>query len=479
MIADFLHILSQDQIARLHEAALALLQKTGFVIKNRETLDLLQAYGAEITPDRYLARFPVRMVNELIGKAPSLYSLAGRTPDYDLELNLTSSLTRPIAGCNKIFDLKSQRRRDPDTQDMVDAARLVDALPNFNCNAAFIYGVEEPASVRAIHYLMILLENTQKHICMSPYGPRDVDYMIEMAIAVRGSREALAKRPIFNVITSPVSPLVFSEHFSAAITQAARACVPIMMGSTPIAGGTGPVTLAGLVALMHAENLAGLMIAQAANPGCPVYFGPRPTTMDMKSGASLWGPIEWGIASSAAVQVARWCGIPSDFMGFGSESKLLDQQSGIERSMLGVIAFLTSPSLISGGGYIDTINTGSLEQLAIDDEIFAMARRLVRGVEVDADHLALDLIDQVGHGNTFLGEEHTRQYFRKEHFLPKLADRLTYGVWEDRGAKDMAQRAREHVDKTLATYQVPPLSTDVINELKSVYSSAKREYLKG
>jgi trimethylamine--corrinoid protein Co-methyltransferase len=478
MIADYLHILSQDQISRLHESALELLQKTGFIIKNREARELLQSYGAMVSEEKQSVCFPGHMVNNLIGKAPSFYSLAGRTPDYDLDLNLTSSLTRPIAGCNKIFDWKSQRRRDPSTKDMVDAAKLVDALPNFNCNAAFIYGTDEPAPVRAIHYLMVLLENTQKHICMSPYGPRDVDFMIEMGIAIRGSKEALAKRPIFNVITSPVSPLVFSEHFSAAIMQAARAGVPIMMGSTPIAGGTGPVTLAGMVALMHAENLAGLMIAQVAHPGCPIYFGPRPTTMDMKSGASLWGPIEWGIASSAAVQVARWCGIPTDFMGVGSDSKLPDQQSGIERSMLAVVAFLTAPSLISGGGYIDTINTGSLEQLAIDDEVFAMARRLVSGIVVDSDHLALDVIDRVGHGNTFLGEEHTRQYFRKEHFIPKLADRQTYGVWEERGAKNMAKRAREQVENTLASHRVPPLSEDIVKELQSIFASAKREYLK-
>lgn len=478
MIADFMHTLSQDQVARIHEAALDLLQKTGFVIKNHEALEKLQSYGAIVSVEKHLVQFPQQMVNELIGKAPSFYTLAGRTEEHDLSLNLTSSLTRPIAGCNKIFDWNTQRRRDPKTEDMIYAARIVDALPNFDCNAAFIYGTDEPPPVRAIHYLMVLLENTQKHICASPYGPRDVDYMIEMALAIRGSKEELAKRPIFNVITSPVSPLVFSEHFASAIMQAAKANVPIMMGSTPIAGGTGPVTLAGMVALMHAENLAGLMLAQVTNPGSPIYFGPRPTTMDMRSGASLWGPIEWGIASSAAVQVARWCGLPSDFMGVGSEAKLLDQQSGIERSMLAIVAFLTAPSLISGGGYIDTINTGSLEQLAIDDEIFSMSRRLVRGINVDADHLALEIIDSVGHGNTFLGEEHTRQYFRKEHFIPKLADRQTYGVWEERGAKDMAERAHDQVEDLLSSYQVPHLPDDLVRELQSIYSSAKNEYLK-
>ena len=479
MIADYIHVLSQDQIVRIHEAALNVLSKTGFVINHNEACAQLESLGALVDKDKQLVRFPERVVNELIGKAPSFYTLAGRTPEYDLDLNLSSRLTRPLAGCNMVFDYETQRRRDPTTKDMVNATILIDALQNFDCNAAFIYGAEEPSPVRAVHYLKVLLENTQKHICLSPYGPRDVDTMIEMGVAVLGSKEMLAQRPIFNIITSPVSPLVFSEHFSAAIMQAAKASIPIMMGSTPIAGGTGPVTLAGLVTLMHAENLTGLMLAQAAKPGAPVYLGPRPTTMDMKSGVSLWGPIEWGIASSAAVQVAQWCGLPTDFKGLGTDSKLPDQQSGIERSMMAVLAFLSGPSLVSGGGDIDTINTGSFEQLAIDDEIYAMARRIVSGIDMDEAHMALDVIENVGHGNNFLGELHTRDYFRKEHFIASLADRQSYGVWEQAGAKNMAERANDTVNEIINTHQVPPLSKEITKELQSIYESAKREIIKG
>jgi trimethylamine--corrinoid protein Co-methyltransferase len=198
--------------------------------------------------------------------------------------------------------------------------------------------------------------------------------------------------------------------------------------------------------------------------------------MDMHSGTSLWGSIEWGIASSAAIQLARHCGIPNDFMGVGTDSKLLDQQSGIERAMLAVLAFLTGPSLISGGGYIDTISTGSLEQLVIDDEIFSMARRITKGIQVDDEHMALDLIAKVGAGNNFMGEEHTRKYFRQDHFLPTLADRHSYGTWEELGATDMPRRAHDKAEQILSAHKVPTLPEAVCKELDSIINAARREF---
>jgi trimethylamine--corrinoid protein Co-methyltransferase len=477
MIANRINILSEDQTVRLHEQALLLLRDTGMVIHNPQAWKLLSEYGAQVDAATGRVRFPERTVHEMIGMAPSFYTLGGRTVDQDLDLTLNSALTRPLAGCNKVFDAAIHRRRDPTTYDMCQAARLVDALPNLDCNAALIYGVEEPAPVRAVSYFKLLLENTQKHICMSPYGPRDVQYMIEMATVVQGNKSELARRPIFNIITSPASPLIFSEHFSAASMLAAEARVPVMMGSTPIAGGTGPVTLAGLVVLIHAENLAGLMLAQAANPGAPIYMGPRPSTMEMHAGGSLWGPIEWGIASSAAVQLARWCGLPSDFMGLTSDSKLPDQQSGIERAMLTLLAIETGVSLISGAGGLDSISTGSLGQLAIDDEIIAMARRAERGIEVDAEHIALDLTAALGPGGSYLGEPHTRKYYRKEHFLPALADRHSYGVWEKLGAKDMLQSAQARVEQILGQHEVAPLPESVSHELQHILEGAEHEMI--
>jgi len=466
-------VLSQEQVVRLHEGALKLLATTGMLIHSRAARVVLADRGAIVNQQSEVVRFPERLVYELAGRAPTSYILGGRDSEHDLTLTLSSALTRPIAGCNKVFDLRTNRRRDPTTQDMIEAALIVDGLPRYDCNAAFVYGIEEPPPTRAVHYFKILLEHTRKHICMSPYGPRDVEYMIEMAGVIQGSREEIGRRPIFNIITSPASPLVFSDHFANAIMTAGKAGIPVMMGSTPIAGGTGPVTLAGSIVLMHAENLVGVLIAQAANPGAPIYVGPRPTAMDMRVGTSLWGPIEWGLASSGAVQVASWCGLPTDFMGVGTDSKLPDQQAGIERAMMAVLAFLVGPSLIAGGGYIDTISTGSLEQLVIDDEIFGMARRLVQGVEVDTERMALDVIDQVGPGGNFLAEEHTRKYHRLEHLIVDLADRNTYGKWEEEGL-DVVRRSRSKADGILSSHEVPPLEDASRAELHRILDTARR-----
>jgi trimethylamine--corrinoid protein Co-methyltransferase len=474
MIASYSAI-TDDEVVRLHEAALYLLSKMGMVIKNEKAIQQLAQFGAIVSKSEQVVKFPERMIHELIGLAPSFYTLGGRSSEYDLDLTLNSGLTRPIVGCNRIYDDSTKRRIEPTTEDMVRAAILVDALPNYDWNAAFIYGGNEPPHIADIYYFKLLLENTQKHICISPYGASNVEFMIEMAVAVQGSKDELAKRPIFNLPVSPVSPLVYSEKFSDIIMILAKARVPIMMGSTPIGGGTGPVTFAGSVVLMHAENLVGLMLAEATNPGAPVYFGPRPSPMEMRSGISLWGSIDWSNASTAGVQLARWCGLPGDILGLGTESKLPDQQSGIERAMRVILAAISAPSIISGGGFIDTISTGSLEQLVIDDEVIAMARHVTKGIKVDNEHIAMDVIQEVGFGDTYLSEEHTRDYFRQEFFQAKLADQASYGTWEELGAKDIVVRAQEQVENILDKHEVPSLSDPIHQELENIYNAAKHE----
>jgi trimethylamine--corrinoid protein Co-methyltransferase len=467
--------LTLREVQMVHESALRILRDTGMTVHSAKARERLAAHGANVCQGSDVVRFTENVVFDTLALVAPCYTMGGRTSAHDLKLTLDSGITRPIIGCNKIYDDDLHRRRDPLTADMVRAARLVDALPSFDCNAAFIYGIEEPPTTGDVFYFKLLLENTQKHICIHPYGPRNVEYMLEMASVVQGGREEISRHAILSLPMSPVTPLVWAEKFCDMIMVLAEAQVPMEMASTPMAGATTPATLAGSLVLAHAENLVGMMIAKACNPRAVACFAPRPSVMDMRSGISLWGALEWGIVSAAATQLARSLGIPTNSIGLGTDSKLPDQQTGIEKAFMAVLAFLSSPSMIAGGGFIDTISTGSLEQLVIDDEMITMARRVGRGIIVDADHLALDLIAKVGPGGSFLGEEHTRGHFREEFVQSKLADRQSYGTWETSGAKDIVARARGAVEDTLMRHEVPPLAADMERELDVIMSAARRE----
>jgi trimethylamine--corrinoid protein Co-methyltransferase len=372
------------------------------------------------------------------------------------------------------MDRKTGICRDGTTNDVAEAARLMDALPNQAACGAFIYPMDVDRTMADVAVVRGILENSEKHLQMQPYQGRNMKFIMEMLEAVSGSKSENRERSPISVVVAPTSPLQFARNEVEVLIAAAENRIPMITASTPVCGVSGPITLAGMAVLQHAENLAAMAVHQIINPGAPLFYAPRASMMDMRTANAAWGPVEFSMMNLVWLQLGRRCNFAVDSMTCTTDSKTTDEQSGIEKGLGLLASCLGGPDILGGFGMLETINTASFEQLVIDDELMGMARRFREGIAVTPDTLALELIQTVGPGGQYLDQEHTMRFYRENHYLPTLFDRNVRGTWENNGSKDVVQVAKLRVDKLLTEHTAPPLEDKVLQELERIWQAATK-----
>jgi trimethylamine--corrinoid protein Co-methyltransferase len=470
--------LSDEEVLEIHNTSLKMLSKLGVLVKHEKFLKMLKEAGADVDEGKQLVKLPVYLVEELVDKAPSGYIMGGRKREYDLYVGDGKAYVRSQGGCDHILDLDTGAIREANTNDVINATILQDALENIHWCASFLHPSDEPPMTRDLYQLMLMMENTVKHVVAQPYTTESFKYQVEMAKTIIGNEEEFMKRPLISVFVGPTSPLEIDKHNCELIEIAAKNRIPIMPVSAPIAGATGPVTLAGLAALAHAEIMMVTVLTQLVNPGAPIEYTPRPNTMDMRTAQALWGAIEYALTSAIGVQLARLIKLPVCVQCLSTDSKLPDAQACIEKAMQITLAALMKPDTMTGAGGIDSVKTASLEQLVIDNEIIGIAKRIAKGVEVNEETIAYYVVERVKHGGHFLADKHTAKYYFEEHHIPKLFDRNARGAWEAAGKKDLTIRARETAKKILKEYERRPLDEDIRKDLRKIMDEARKNLLK-
>jgi trimethylamine--corrinoid protein Co-methyltransferase len=304
--------------------------------------------------------------------------------------------------------------------------------------------------------------NSRKAFGMGCYGYLPTwDMMRMMAFAVGGKAE-LQKRPRFLAICSVVSPLQMDQAQAEGLFICANYGQPLAISPEGIAGATAPVTLAGLLAQENAGILAHITLAQIYKPGTPVLYGTVSTVSNMRYGTVALGAPETGLITAGSAQLARHYGIPIRSVGGTTESKRPDFQAGFERMGTLLPAVLSGVNLITCAGTLDGTMLEDHAMLLLDDEICGAALRTSRGIEVNDQTLALDLIKQVGYTGNYLAEEHTATRFREELFIPTLYSREPYETWEKEGSRLALDNARARARKILAEHQPRQLDSAVV-----------------
>jgi trimethylamine--corrinoid protein Co-methyltransferase len=276
---------------------------------------------------------------------------------------------------------------------------------------------------------------------------------------------------------NPVSPLNYSQEQIVGGLEYVASGHPICILPGPTLGANSPATLAGTLVLQNAEHLAGVVLVQLYRPGAPVTLASYPHVMDMRNGAPCIGGVEVGLLGAALAQLGRRYGVPSHPELPMSDSKALDQQAAMEKAMVAGLLAESGANLISHGGALETEKLWSPIQLVIDDEINGMAGRLMEGISVTEDTLALETIREVGPSGNFLRTIHTLRNWRQEQFLPRLADREGYETWKAQGETEITERARARALELVHSHEVPPLPEDQDRELDRIIQAAEREKL--
>lgn len=471
-----LNLLTSSQIERIHALSLRILEECGVLVHDEDFLKFLSDNGANVDFKSKRARFPASLIEECIRKTPKRVMLYAREPKYNIVLGDGRIYAHPGGGAINVIDLNSGEARPATVKDVENLTRIVDYLPNVHIQTMIVYPMDVPERLRDIYVVEAVVRNTGKNFDATPYDDVSYQYIVKMLETIVGEGE-LAKRPIATCSISPTSPLQFSRDVTRVMIRAVRHGIPIAVIPCPISGATGPVTLAGTLLQQNVETLAGIIMVQLLSPGHPLIYSPRCFPLNMSTGQTCDG-IEEALMSVGCVQLARFYGIPCDVYGLSTDSKLLDEQAALEKALVGILPALAGADALSGAGYIEGGLTVSYEQLVIDDEIFGMIFRAVRGISFNEEKLAVEVIMKVvNESSDFLRQKHTLKHFREEYFIPKLADRSPRSQWEKTGGKSLADRARENAEKILKEHEPPQLDRDICRQLKEILKAAAKDLM--
>jgi trimethylamine---corrinoid protein Co-methyltransferase len=460
--------LSHAEVRRLHEAALDLLGQAGTQVNNARALDLFEERGALVNRDTRIVRIPRAMVEDAIASAPSTVVLTGRDSKNDLVLEGTRVYMGTGGTALYVLDLDGKKR--PSTvRDIAQIARLVDGLDNIDFLVIPVYPNEiEDKSRVDVNRFYYSLSNTTKHVQGGAYTLEGIRQVIQMGELIAGGREALRACPLLSFIFCLISPLTLDDEFTEFILEVAHYGLPISLSVEPLCGATAPVTLAGNLAQWAAEALSGVTLVQLVNRGAPCLPGYVGTITDLRTMEYLSGAMEQGLLNAGAAQLAQYWQLPFYATAGMSDSKVLDAQAGYESAFTNLMVALAGANFVhDAAGLMEFAMTASYEKYVMDDEVIGMVKRAQRGLEVNDETLALELIRRVGPAGNYLAEEHTVRHMRGEFFFPSLADRDPREEWEHAGASLLGQRANARAREILMEHSPVPLASSVDEKIRS------------
>lgn len=471
-------VLADNQIEKLYLAALQCLDRTGVNVLNAEARDLLAGAGARVEGVR--VRIPPFVIQDAIRATPGSFTLWGRPSGEDraqdpgkcLHVAPDRVYFGPGPTCTYFVDPQTGERRMTRRGDPGMTALVCDALDDVDyvMSLGLISDVEP--ILAPVYEFAEMVSQTSKPVLPWAYTTDNVSDIYQIALAVAGSPDALRQRPFLALFTTFQSPLILTNGDLANAFWAAEHGIPVVSLGGGTAGTSGPITGAGTMVVALAGALASLTAIQLRVPGAAICIGCAPQAMDLRSCRPAYGSPEMSLYCAGMSDVWRYLNVP--FMGTGgaSEAKVLDLQAAVESTVQVVVSGLSGAPLVHDLGFLDCANIGSLEMLVMNDEIVAMTRRIMRGVEISDDTLMLDLIDEIGPGGEFVSAVETARRCRTEIWHPSLLDRDNWDSWQAAGSPTMQDRVRARVQKILATHRPPPLPAGVEEEIEALLAAA-------
>lgn len=463
-----LELLSRDFIEKIIEEAYQILENTGIFVENREALSLLSGAGMRIDDSHQRVFLTAELVKDCLATTPKAIKLYDRTGDVEFLVGEDEVHFDPGSAATAILDNESQDQRRATTSDLVKFVRLTDCLENLHFQSTGLISGDITEIISDSYRLYVGLQYSAKPVVTGTFRVEGFQPMFDMLVAVRGSKEALAEKPLAIFDACPSPPLKWSNLTTQSLIDCARAGIPSELIPMGMTGATSPVTMAGTLVQHVAENLCGLVICQLAERGAPVIFGGSPSSFDMRKGTTPMGAVETMMIDSAYAQIAKYLNLPTHaYMGL-SDAKINDSQAGLETGIGAILAALSGINVISGPGMLNFESCQSLEKLVIDNEICRMAYRLIQGVSLRELPLIQDLFENFTQDTEFLTKDHTRKWYQQEHTYPLVIDRDTYDSWVALGKKSLDTRASEEVDKLLAENPPNLPGADVRKDLENI-----------
>ena len=434
-----LNMLSKDLVVTIHEASLEVLKKVGVRVEDPAMREQLHGNGCVIEKER--VKFPPNLIEKVCADICHSFTLT-YPQGKKVTMESGATLTHPTGGMPFILDIKTGARRLGQTRDLINMTHLINNMNQIDINCAMLFLDDVPAEINEIKQCEILLRYSRKPLYILVGSKNKAQYIVELFRAATGLGISQQEGYKGLVGISPESPLNFPQSITDVMRVIISAGLPVVMLPAPIAGFTAPMTMAGGLVQQNASLLAFTAVASQINPTTPLVYGARLAFANMVTGNSIWGLPNVGMAAAYSVQMADYYGFVSDVYGLSCSSCTYDVQAGYEKMANGLLPLLAGTGMISGLGSLASLTVASYEQLLIDNEIMRMLRKVIRGIKINKDTLAVDTIAAAAEGQSYLIQEHTLRHLRKDEvFVSDLGFDGMWDQWENQGQLNIRQKA--------------------------------------
>ena len=469
-----LEFLTSTEIRRVHDTSIRVLEEVGVIVHSEAVTKMLVDSGSTPSKDGKRVRMPQELVKSALAHAPKSILLASRDGKGDMRIPNPSRL-HVCNGGEGIYvkEMLTGATRPPTLEDYRDFMVITESLPQLDFAWGMVGALDLPPEIKDITEFKASLEYSRKHFQGGASDAEEAREMIALASVLTDGPENLMRRPIFSVVECPISPLTFEGGLAEAQVEFARAGVPVVAMVASVAGLTSPVTLSGTIVQVNAENLASLVVSQAAEKGAPWIYSSDSVPGNLITGSIDYGALEAQLLRAGAGQMGRYYGLPTMVAGIGLESAslmLASVQEGVPAmSMMGIV-----PSdLGSGLGGVDQAAGASYEQLVVDAWVWDAAREFIREFSADDAAISFETIREAGLDGNFLGKRHTLARFKTELISTTRTDTVFSQIAEDGSRGNLLREAKDEVQRILKGPSGPVVSKEEsskMDELLKTYS---------
>lgn len=477
MLSGFgLNAFSNADLDSLHYATLEVFQNTGIKVESKEAAEIFHSAGAsvEYVKDYAIVKIPPHVVEDCIRWAARPMVFYGRDPEDDFIAEPNRVGFSTFGECVKVIDPVTREVRASVKEDCANITLIADYIDEIAVLERPCCSTDKPAPTQPLHNFEAIVTNTSKPVFIGPVNGQNCHKMVDMAAACVGGMENFKKRPFLNFFACPTSPLTLVKDCCDIIVEGAKLGAGLAFIPMALSGATGPATLAGTLVQHNVEVLSAIILAQLVEKGTRCVYCSISTMMDLRMMIGAVGCPELGLLSSGAAKLAQYYRLPS-WIGCGlSDSKLPDAQAGYEYAINATVGALAGANIVYGAGAIESCLTQDYAKLVMDAEAMRHIKKIIKGIEITDETLALDVIHKVGPGGEFMTHEHTYQHMR-EGSQTKIFSRQSRDAWVADGSKDATGRAYEEVLNILKNHKPKPLPAGAAETMQNIIADYEEE----
>jgi trimethylamine--corrinoid protein Co-methyltransferase len=466
-------ILNEEGLEKIHNASMTILSEIGIDFYDDEAQAILKAHHVRFEGET--AFFDPAQVAEYVAKAPAQFSQLARNPENHVLIGGRHLCFAPVYGPPFVHDL-DKGRREAKLADFQNFVKLTYLSPYLHhSGGTVVEPTDEPTHTRHLDMVYSHLKYSDKPFMGSVTSKANAEDSVRMAEIVFGAEE-IRQQPALLSLINISSPRRLDDRMLGALITYAKARQGLIITPFILSGAMAPVSVAGTVAQLNAEALAGIVLTQMINPGTPVVYGSFQTNIDLQSGAPVFGSPESQLALYASAQLARRYGLPFRSGGMFASSKIPDAQAAYESVMVMLPTILARVNFVlHAAGWLENGLAAGYEKFILDCQLLGGFHKYVQGLDLSEEGLALEAIREVAPGGHHLGTDHTMRHFRHAFYRSLLFDYNSFEQWFEEGAQTADQKANAEWKRQLKSYEAPPLDPAVDEALTEFMSKRKTE----